>query len=131
MGDPSIDYSRKNHELIKLATIMATKLDEETMESLVSRIEADLLSGHFRPGEWLKQADVESHYDANRFDVRMALLDLKARQLIEHVPNPGFRVINLSERESEEMFETSIILETAAALLASQRISRSEKHTSE
>lgn len=102
---------------------MATKLDEETKESLVSRIEADLLSGHFRPGEWLKQADVESHYDANRFDVRMALLDLKARQLIEHVPNRGFRVINLSEREREELFETRIILETAAALLASKRIS--------
>ncbi|WP_165799518.1 GntR family transcriptional regulator [Sphingomonas oleivorans] len=89
----------------------------------MSRIEADLLAGHFRPGEWLKQADVEANYNANRFDVRMALLDLKARQLIEHIPNRGFRVINLSEREREELFETRSILETAAAKLAAERIS--------
>lgn len=91
--------------------------------SLVARIETDLLGGNFRPGEWLKQADVEETYKANRFDVRMALLDLKARQLIEHIPNRGFRVINLSEREREDLFETRVILETAAARLAAARIS--------
>lgn len=101
---------------------MATKIETDPGNSLVSRIEADLLAGHFRPGEWLKQADIEANYDANRFDVRMALLDLKARQLIEHIPNRGFRVINLSEREREELFETRTILETAAARLAAERI---------
>lgn len=106
-----------------LANIMATNAETESEETLVSRIETDLLAGHFRPGEWLKQADIEANYDANRFDVRMALLDLKARQLIEHIPNRGFRVINLSEREREELFETRIILETAAAKLAAERIS--------
>lgn len=91
-------------------------------DSLIERIEADLLSGHFRPGEWLKQADLEAQYQANRFDVRMALMDLKARHLIEHAPNRGFRVINLSEREREELFETRTILETAAAKLVVERI---------
>lgn len=98
-------------------------------EKLIGRIEADLLSGHFRPGEWLKQADLEAHYDANRFDVRMALMDLKARRLIEHAPNRGFRVISLSEREREELFETRTILETAAARLAAERITRPQIET--
>lgn len=102
---------------------MATRSDSASDGTLVSRIEADLLAGHFRPGEWLKQADVEANYNANRFDVRMALLDLKARHLVEHIPNRGFRVITLTEREREELFETRIILETAAARLAAQRIS--------
>jgi len=96
--------------------------DREDM-SLAARIEADLIGGNFRPGEWLKQSDVEENYKANRFDVRMALLDLKARQLIEHIPNRGFRVVNLSEREREDLFETRLILETAAARLAASRIS--------
>lgn len=91
-------------------------------ETLIERIEADLLSGLFRAGEWLKQADLEAQYEANRFDVRMALMDLKARRLIEHAPNRGFRVISLSEREREELFETRTILETAAARLAAERI---------
>lgn len=115
-------YEADGQDKLKLAIIMATKIETESAETLVSRIEADLLGGHFRPGEWLKQADIEANYEANRFDVRMALLDLKARQLIEHIPNRGFRVINLSEREREELFETRIILETAAAKLAAERI---------
>lgn len=95
-------------------------------ETLIERIEADLLSGHFRAGEWLKQADLEAQYEANRFDVRMALMDLKARRLIEHAPNRGFRVISLSEREREELFETRTILETAAARLAAERITSAQ-----
>ncbi|MBX9898043.1 MAG: GntR family transcriptional regulator [Qipengyuania sp.] len=105
-----------------LAIIMATKIDSKSTLPLVSRIEADLLAGHFRPGEWLKQADIEASYAANRFDVRMALLDLKARCLVEQIPNRGFRVVNLSEREREDLVETRIILETAAARLAAERI---------
>lgn len=106
-----------------LAKVIPMTDSEQGEASLVARIEADLIGGNFRPGEWLKQADVEESYSANRFDVRMALLDLKARQLIEHIPNRGFRVINLSEREREALFETRVILETAAARLAAARIS--------
>lgn len=83
--------------------------------SLVSRLEADLLGGVFRPGEWLKQTDIETNYDAHRFDVRMALLDLKTRQLLEHVPNRGYRVANLSQQEREELIEARTVLEVAAA----------------
>lgn len=83
--------------------------------SLVSRLEADLLGGVFRPGEWLKQTDIETNYDAHRFDVRMALLDLKTRQLLEHVPNRGYRVANLSQQDREELIEARTVLEIAAA----------------
>ncbi len=106
-----------------MAKVMQMSDSDHDELSLVARIEADLIGGNFRPGEWLKQADVEELYDSNRFDVRMALLDLKARRLIEHIPNRGFRVINLSEREREDLFETRVILETAAARLAASRIS--------
>lgn len=83
--------------------------------SLVSRLEADLLGGVFRPGEWLKQTDIETNYDAHRFDVRMALLDLKTRQLLEHVPNRGYRVASLSQQDREELIEARTVLEVAAA----------------
>lgn len=106
-----------------MAKVMQMSDSDPDEMSLVARIEADLIGGNFRPGEWLKQADVEEIYQSNRFDVRMALLDLKVRRLIEHIPNRGFRVINLSEREREDLFETRVILETAAARLAASRIS--------
>lgn len=82
------------------------------------RLEQDLIAGMFRPGEWLKQADIETMYGAHRFDVRMALLDLKTRHLIEHVPNRGYRVVNLSVREREDLIATRSILERAAVHLA-------------
>ena len=96
--------------------------NSDAKNNLVARIEADLLAGHFRPGEWLKQADIENQYNANRFDIRMALMDLKARQLIDHVPNKGFRVTQLTVEEREELMQTRMILETAAARLAAARI---------
>lgn len=94
--------------------------------SLIARLEADLMAGNYRPGEWLKQADIEAAYDANRFDVRMALLELKARQLIEHVRNRGFRVVNLSDRECEELIETRVILESAAIRMAAERATKQD-----
>lgn len=95
--------------------------EKDGLVSLVDRIEADLVAGRFRPGEWLKQADIEEAYAANRFDVRMALNELKSRKLIEHVRNRGFRVINLTAIEREQLLETRIILERAAAHLAVER----------
>ncbi|AUN32257.1 hypothetical protein IP70_03345 [alpha proteobacterium AAP38] len=99
-----------------MATTKETSRDKEAeAASLVSRLEADLLGGVFRPGEWLKQTDIETNYDAHRFDVRMALLDLKTRQLLEHVPNRGYRVASLSQQDREELIEARTVLEVAAA----------------
>ncbi len=92
-----------------------TKEKPDGASSLVSRLEADLLGGVFRPGEWLKQTDIETNYEAHRFDVRMALLDLKTRQLLEHVPNRGYRVASLSQQDREELIEARTVLEVAAA----------------
>lgn len=89
-------------------------------------LEADLLAGVYRPGEWLKQADIENTYQAHRFDVRMALLDLKTRHLIEHVRNRGYRVINPTEREREDLIQTRTILETAAIRLVVQNVTRED-----
>ena len=93
---------------------------------LVDRLEADLTAGRLRPGEWLRQADIEEMYGATRFDVRTALMDLRARYLIEHIPNRGYRVIDLSEREREELIDTRVVLEAAAARLAAGRASRDD-----
>lgn len=108
--------------MTKTATeILLTNGDGAESASLVDRIESDLLAGRFRAGEWLKQADIEASYGANRFDVRMALLDLKARHLLDHERNRGFRVVNLTDREREQLIETRTIVETAAVRMAVER----------
>lgn len=105
-----------------MATIQHSARKARSPSTLILRMEEDLLSGHFRPGEWLKQADIEERYEANRFDVRMALKDLSARRMLEHLPNRGYRVSSLSDKERSDLLDTRAILERAAMVLAAQNV---------
>ncbi|MGO4403757.1 GntR family transcriptional regulator [Bosea sp. RAF48] len=69
----------------------------------------------FRPGEWLRQIDLEERFQATRFDVRSALDELAVRKTIEHVPNRGYRVAEVDMKTYEEIQATRVILEMAAA----------------
>jgi len=97
----------------------ATPNTEE--RGFAERLRADLLAGNYRPGEWLKQVDLESHYNVNRFEVRIALSELTARRLLDHSPNRGYRVANPTGREREELYEVRTLIETAAARTAAVR----------
>ncbi|MCU4178791.1 GntR family transcriptional regulator [Bosea sp. BH3] len=69
----------------------------------------------YRPGEWLRQIDLEERFQAKRFDVRSALEELAVRKTIEHVPNRGYRVAEIDLKTYEEIRATRMILETASA----------------
>lgn len=96
--------------------------DSVADRSFASQLRADILAGRFRPGEWLKQADLESSYGANRFEVRIALSELAARHLLDHFPNRGYRVANPTDLEREQLYEVRTILETGAARLIVTRV---------
>ncbi|MBX3666259.1 MAG: GntR family transcriptional regulator [Burkholderiales bacterium] len=82
--------------------------------SIAERLRRDILVGVYQPGQWLKQADLEAAYDANQFEVRMAMHDLRTRGLLEHLPNKGYRVAQPSPRQRAETADIRVILETAA-----------------
>jgi len=69
----------------------------------------------YRPGEWLRQIDLEQTFKATRFDVRSALDELAVRKMIEHVPNRGYRVAEIDMATYRSVRDTRIILETATA----------------
>ena len=71
----------------------------------------------YRPGEWLRQIDLEEAFQATRFDVRTALDELAVRKTIEHVPNRGYRVTEIDLETYRAIRDTRIILESAAARL--------------
>lgn len=79
----------------------------------------------FRPGEWLRQIDLEERFQATRFDVRSALDELAVRKTIEHVPNRGYRVAEIDMETYKEIQATRIILEAAAAEGIAARIDAS------
>lgn len=69
----------------------------------------------YRPGEWLRQIDLEEAFQATRFDVRAALDELAVRKTIEHVPNRGYRVTEIDLETYRAIRDTRIILESAAS----------------
>lgn len=74
-------------------------------------IRSHILEGRFHPGQWLKQADLESAYDASRSEIRAALTTLSERGIVEHAVNQGFRVSDRSHEEIQEMVEIIVTLE--------------------
>jgi DNA-binding GntR family transcriptional regulator len=88
---------------------------EAPSENLVDLMARDIQAGVFAPGMWLKQIDLESRYGATRMDVRRALDQLALKRLVRHVPNRGYHVHALDDRQANEIRDVRIILETAAA----------------
>ncbi len=82
--------------------------------ALASEIARAIRLRMFRPGEWLRQIDIEERFQATRFDVRGALEELAVRKTIEHVPNRGYRVAQIDLATYRAIRDTRIILETGA-----------------
>lgn len=101
---------------------MATIISRDDKPAAFSvALRADLLAGKYSAGEWLKQADLESAYGANRFEVRIALAELNVQGLLEHFPNRGYRVCQHTDTEREQLYEVRTLLEVAACKLIVQR----------
>lgn len=82
--------------------------------ALANEIAQAIRLRQFRPGEWLRQIDLEERFQATRFDVRSALDELAVRKTIEHVPNRGYRVAEIDMQTYAAIRDTRVILETAA-----------------
>lgn len=82
--------------------------------ALASEIAQAIRLRMYRPGEWLRQIDLEEKFQATRFDVRSALEELAIRKTIEHVPNRGYRVMEVDLATYRAIRDTRVILEAGA-----------------
>jgi DNA-binding GntR family transcriptional regulator len=103
-----------------------TKIRKELRRHLAAEIAAAILEGAYRPGEWLRQIDLEETFAAKRFDVRSALGELAARGMVTHVENRGYRVMLPDLNVVREMLAIRILLEVEAATQALPHIGRTE-----
>ena len=75
----------------------------------------DIHSGLFGLGTWLKQIDLEERYGCTRIEVRRALDKLVLKRLVQHIPNRGYHVYQPDQRQSDEIRDVRVVLESAAA----------------
>ena len=98
-----------------MATPETAPTSSPTAERLIDRLVRDINLGELSPGEWLKQIDLEKKYGANRLAVRRVLDELVAKRLVQHIPNKGYRIHELSPQQRKEIAEIRITLETSTA----------------
>lgn len=85
-----------------------------------------ITAGFFRPGSVLVQEDLCRQFRASRTPIRDALTHLQAEGLVVAMPNKGVFVRELSPKDVQDIYETRLLLESAAAKDAAGRIDSNE-----
>jgi DNA-binding GntR family transcriptional regulator len=76
----------------------------------------------FTPGVWIKQEQISQAIGISRTTVRPVLARLQSEGLIEARPRKGFRVVEFSQEELDDLFEVREVLETAFFTRSAQTI---------
>ena len=82
--------------------------------SAYERLRADVLSGHWAPGQKLGIDSLREHYDTGATPVREALNRLAAEGWVLHLEQRGFAVAPVSEEALRELAQTRVWVETMA-----------------
>ncbi len=93
---------------------------------LLAKLQKDILTGRFRPGEKLTEQALCKEYGVSRTPIREALRQLEENGLVENRLNRGAFVIGLTEQDYEDMFELRKAYEVQAVKWAIQRITDEE-----
>ena len=107
--------SHSNEETI---SIQKRPLKEDIFDVLHEKI----ISGVYKPGDWLRQEDIASQLGVSMTPVREGLDLLVSAGLAERVPYRGVRVREMSPKDVVEAYGLRLILEAAIAQEAARNI---------
>ncbi len=95
-------------------------------DRLRAKIEHDILSFNWKPGERLDESKLAEKYGTSRTPVREALRQLSSNGLVEIRPHKGAIVAKLGLRELVELLEVMAELEGACGRLAAKACLKSD-----
>lgn len=84
-------------------------------EQAAEAIRTGIITGEIRAGELYSVPTLAARLGVSATPVREAMLDLANEGLVEAVRNRGFRVVELTEDDLDEILEVRIMLEVPAA----------------
>jgi DNA-binding GntR family transcriptional regulator len=91
-------------------------------EAAAEQIRRGIFDGRYRPGQRLKQQELAQLFGYSTIPVREAFRQLAAEGLIILDPQRGARVVELSSKRLEEIYDIRIRLEALAASRAVRRM---------
>ncbi len=80
-------------------------------DDIVGTLHAAIVAGEMRPGVTYSAPQLAEQFGVSATPVREAMLDLVKEGLITTIRNKGFRVVELSDRELDEITELRLMLE--------------------
>jgi DNA-binding GntR family transcriptional regulator len=91
----------------------------DSLREQVSRaLEAALVAGELRPGQIYSAPSLAEEFGVSATPVREAMLDLVKDGFVEVVRNKGFRVLEVSEADLDQISEIRLMLEVPATARA-------------
>ncbi|MFI1761043.1 GntR family transcriptional regulator [Streptomyces sp. NPDC020800] len=80
-------------------------------ERVADALRAALIAGELRPGEVYSAPSLAGRFGVSATPVREAMLDLAKEGLVDTVPNKGFRVTAVSDRQLDEYTHVRALIE--------------------
>lgn len=95
-----LDAIRRMTKLNERQAMSANEIFRTLPEQIAARLQQDILGGHLKPGEPLREADLSERFGVSRGPVREAFRQLVQQGLLVLEPNKGVRV---AQNPSDEM----------------------------
>jgi DNA-binding GntR family transcriptional regulator len=105
-----------------VAELQYTNLRDQALEV----IRQALVSGEIRPGDIYSAAALATRLGVSSSPVREAMLTLVNQGLLEPVRNRGYRVVEMSEHDLDEVYEMRLLVEVPGTLRAAANASASD-----
>ena len=103
------------------------KKDREYLRSLVfKKLQQAIYTEKIKSGEKITEREIVKEFGVSRTPVREALCMLTTTGLIKFIPDKGFVISKLTNKEIRNVMETRMVLERLALRLAIQRIKPKE-----
>src|SRR5438874_13256191 len=80
-------------------------------DQVADALRAALVAGEMRPGEVYSAPTLAARFGVSATPVREAMLDLAKEGLVDTVPNKGFRVTAVSEKQLDEYTHVRALIE--------------------
>jgi DNA-binding GntR family transcriptional regulator len=108
-----------------ISTIHARSLREQVRRAL----EAALVSGELRPGEIYSAPGLAEQFGISATPVREAMLQLVKDGFVEVVRNKGFRVVEISDEDLDQISQVRMLLEVPTTVATAQLLSAAKVAT--
>ena len=84
-------------------------------------VRSALLSGEMKPGRIYSANALAAQLGVSNSPVREAMMELAAKGLLEVVRNRGFRVVEMSDEDRQEVYDLRMMIEVPAVVKAAER----------